>query len=434
MRKFLNRMQAGVMLSERLLEVSLKDPLILALPRGGVPVAFEIAKALGAPLDVLIVRKVGAPGQKELGIGAITEDGHYWIDLEAAQYVGAKARDVEETLEKEREELRRRRTLYRGGRPLPPLRGRSVIVVDDGLATGATARVACAYLRQAGAAEVILAVPVAAPRAASIVQGEVDQFFCLSEPAFFHSVGQFYENFEQLEDAEVLELLDRTRKSRISTDDPSVVTVDGNGLQLGGSLSVPANPLGLVIFAHGSGSSRHSPRNQEVARALNRAGIATLLFDLLTLAEAENRKNVFDIPLLASRLNLATDWARRRPDLAKLPVGYFGASTGAAAALWAAAESNTPIAAVVSRGGRPDLADRQLKEVPAPTLLLVGSLDHAVIDLNETALRELRNGKLTIIPGAGHLFEEPGTLARVEKEAIAWFVKHFTEGASDAVA
>lgn len=194
---------------------------------------------------------------------------------------------------------------------------------------------------------------------------------------------------------------------------------------LPGVLRVPVNASGLVIFAHGSGSSRHSPRNNAVALALASRAIATLLFDLLTREEEADRNNVFDIPLLADRLGDAIDWARQRGTVSALPVGLFGASTGAAAALVAAARYGNRIRAVVSRGGRPDLAGDALGRVTAPTLLIVGGADNVVIELNEAALVRLRSVKrLDIVPGAGHLFSEPGALDAVVEHAGAWFAEH----------
>jgi len=201
-----------------------------------------------------------------------------------------------------------------------------------------------------------------------------------------------------------------------------VVHIPPLGLQ--GSLDLPPSAEGLVIFAHGSGSSRLSPRNRFVADALGQAGLATLLFDLLTEEEAQDRTNVFDIPLLADRLQAAARWARNRSPTRSLPVGYFGASTGAAAALQAAA-ADKEIAAIVSRGGRPDLAGPVLGFVEAPTLLIVGAKDPEVLALNRAAQRRLRcENRLEIVPGASHLFEEPGTLEVVVELARSWFHEH----------
>lgn len=196
-------------------------------------------------------------------------------------------------------------------------------------------------------------------------------------------------------------------------------------LGLAGTLHLPASASSLVVFAHGSGSSRFSPRNMAVANALNAQGIATLLFDLLTPDEEQNRANVFDIPLLAERLIAVVHWIDRQPELARLPLGLFGASTGAAAALVAAARLGSRVGAVVSRGGRPDLAEAALDDVSAPTLLIVGGLDYGVIELNEQALARLAASKaIEIVPGATHLFPEPGTLDLVIEHAARWFKTH----------
>lgn len=204
---------------------------------------------------------------------------------------------------------------------------------------------------------------------------------------------------------------------------PQPVEVGPHRLQ--GLLAVPNQPKGLVIFAHGSGSGRFSPRNNHVASELQRAGYATLLLDLLTSAEEENRSNVFDMRLLASRLIEATDWAVARPEIAGKPIAYFGASTGAGAALLAAGFRDGRVGAIVSRGGRPDLAGSALSQVSAPTLLLVGSLDTEVLTLNRGAYSLLTCEKdLRVIPGASHLFEEPGTMDLVVVEAIRWFDRY----------
>jgi len=207
------------------------------------------------------------------------------------------------------------------------------------------------------------------------------------------------------------------------------VAIPANGASLAGNLTIPAGAKGVVLFAHGSGSSRHSPRNVWVASRLSRDGIATLLFDLLTPDEEardlHTREHRFDIALLAQRLVHAARWLDAQPDLRELALGFFGASTGSAAALVAAAELGDRVRAIVSRGGRPDLAGAAtLARVTAPTLLIVGSLDDVVIDLNRKAEAHLRcERRLAIVPGASHLFEEPGTLAHVAALASEWLVE-----------
>lgn len=204
----------------------------------------------------------------------------------------------------------------------------------------------------------------------------------------------------------------------------------GDTVQLGeagreGILGIPSGAAGIVVFAHGSGSGRFSPRNNFVALELQRCGIATLLVDLLTPEEELDRKNVFDIPLLAARLTDTTQWVRGDPRCSQLAIGYFGASTGAAAALLAETAPESDIAAIVSRGGRPDLAGEALGRVRAPTLLIVGGLDAPVMSLSERAFEQLQGEKdLEVIPGAGHLFEEPGALEAVARHACNWFRRY----------
>lgn len=207
------------------------------------------------------------------------------------------------------------------------------------------------------------------------------------------------------------------------------VTITAEGATLAGDLSIPTDARGIVVFAHGSGSSRHSPRNRFVADILRAGGLATLLMDLLTEAEeAEDVRTLalrFDIGLLAHRLVGATDWLAEQPDTSALPIGYFGASTGAGAALVAAAERPDAVAAIVSRGGRPDLAGQPLGSVRAPTLLIVGGADEPVIEMNRDAMRQMSAlTHLEIIPGATHLFEEPGALEQVATLARAWFAHY----------
>ncbi|GLV59327.1 hypothetical protein KDH_61540 [Dictyobacter sp. S3.2.2.5] len=203
------------------------------------------------------------------------------------------------------------------------------------------------------------------------------------------------------------------------------VQIPADAVQLAGSLVLPEHAVGLVAFAHGSGSSRFSPRNTFVARQLNQAGIATLLMDLLTEEEDRRYETRFDIDLLTDRLLQATYWLQKQPATKDLEIGYFGASTGAAAALKAAAALPSSVRAVVSRGGRPDLADEALAKVQSPTLLIVGGNDPVVLQLNRNAFEQLPGEKdLIIVPGATHLFEEPGTLEEVARLATGWFRSH----------
>jgi putative phosphoribosyl transferase len=423
---FANRSEAGRLLGQRLADLRGQDVVVLGLPRGGVVVAFEVARALEAPLDVIVVRKLGVPAQPELGMGAIGEGEVRVVNEEVVRLAGVRDDDLAAVEGKERLELARRSARLRGDRPPVPLDGRVAVVVDDGIATGSTARAACKVAWARGAARVVLAVPVAAPDVLDDLAQDAE-VRCLRAPQDLWAVGRWYRNFSQTSDEEVVALMEQAREH--GPDFPKSteveVALETGGVSLSGNLSTPKGSLGAIVFAHGSGSSRHSPRNRFVAGRLNQVGLTTVLFDLLTPREELDRGNVFDIARLATRLVGVTRWLATRPGLSGLPVGYFGASTGAAAALWAAADRTSNVVAVVSRGGRPDLAQDRLNMVRAPTLLIVGAADHVVLDLNRRAAEDLRcENRVAVVPGASHLFEEPGALAEVAGLASDWFLQH----------
>jgi putative phosphoribosyl transferase len=437
MRRFNDRADAGRQLASRMDFLRGQNVVVLGLPRGGVPVAFEVAKALGAPLDVLLVRKLGVPFHPELAFGAIAEGGVRVISNAVVREARLSDQEMAAVETKQWAELQRRSESFRGDHDRISLKGRIAVIVDDGIATGATAQAACQVARAHGASRVILAVPIGATDTAERFAEYADEVVCLETPVPYFAVGQGYRNFAQTSDDEVVELLDRARRgfqevvASASADDPPLrdeeIRVAAGPVTVAGHLTIPEHRTGIVVFAHGSGSSRHSPRNRYVAQVLNKAGLATLMFDLLTPSEERNRANVFDIGLLARRLVDVTAWLAGQPDTASLPVGYFGASTGAGAALAAAAHPGVKVAAVVSRGGRPDLAGDALSEVHAPTLLIVGGRDEMVLKLNRQAQAAIpATCELAVVPGATHLFEEPGTLEQVAVLARDWFIKHLS--------
>jgi putative phosphoribosyl transferase len=419
-RIFEDRRHAGKRLAEhiKLNEKEKSNTIVLGLPRGGIPIAYEVSQALNCPLDVLIVRKIGHPRNSEYGIGAITEDGSYWLDPEASvSHITSLV--IDSIIAKEKKELERRIAKYRD-HDLPNLRGKNIVLVDDGLATGVTAKVGARYLKSLGVEKIILAVPVCASDSVKKLRTEVDQVICINEPEYFLGVGEYYKKFDQTSDEEVLDLLSRSRGAQsIEVEIP----YDG-GVKTKGTLTLPINAKALVIFAHESSNGRFNPKNMEVASLLNKAGIGTLLLVLLTEEEALDRHNIFDIPFLGIRLVSATKWIKFQEVAKNLSIGYFGANTGGGAVLWAAGELENPVAAVVSLGGRPDLAISRLAQVSAPTLLIVGERDRDVIKLNKIAYRELRNAKISLIPHATHLFEEPRAMEQVSMEAVEWFLKY----------
>jgi putative phosphoribosyl transferase len=423
-RRFTDRSDAARQLAAALSRYRGRHPLVLAIPRGGVPVGRVVAEALGGELDVVLVRKLGAPDNPELAIGAIDESG----SLRLAHYAsgtGANHDYVRRESQRQLDLIRERRMRYCPHRPPLSPTGRTVIVVDDGLATGATMGAALAAVRAQRPARLICAVPVAAKESLESVSSLADEIVCLSTPDDFYAVGQFYADFSAVDDDEVVSLLgaqsDRSQvqKRAVST----TVRLAVGGVQVDGDLDIPADATGVVVFAHGSGSGRKSSRNRFVALELNRHGLATLLFDLLTEEEDTDRAARFDIDLLAARLEQAVAWATRDTRVGKLPLGLFGASTGAAAALIVAARQRDRVTTVVSRGGRPDLAGGgALSRVVAPTLLIVGGADEQVLGLNRAAQKQMPGTcEVVVVPGATHLFEEQGALEKVAEVSANWF-------------
>jgi putative phosphoribosyl transferase len=412
--------EAGRRLAAQLRTFRGQDAVVLGVPRNGLPVAYAVAQSLGAPLDFLAVRKLVLPFHPDITFGAVAEDGVRVVNESVVEQTGVSAAEIAHMVGAETADLERQVAMYRPGHARIPLDGRVAVIVDSDLACGATAAAACRVARGRGATRIVIAAPVGSAPVVDALREEADDVVCPQTPPFYYyaTSGRGHHR-HSTSDAEVVTLLDHARQSCV---DVPIRVVSGT-VELEGDLTVPENPCGIIVFAHGSGSSRHSPRNRYVARVLNGAGFATLLFDLLTRDEEADRANVFAIGLLRQRLIDVTRWLGSRPDVAALPIGYFGASTGAGAALAAAADIR--VHAVVSRGGRPDLAGAHLARVTAPTLLIVGGRDTMVLDFNRRAQAEI-SGECTIavVPGAGHLFEEPGTLEQVAVLARDWFLRH----------
>jgi len=424
----------------------------------------EVARVLEAPLDVLVVRKLGVPFQPELGFGAIGEGGTRVLDRALVRRAHLSAVQVAAIEDHERAELDRRARLYRDGLPPMTLSGRAVVIVDDGLATGVTAGAAASIARQRGARRIVIAVPVASAQAMEALAGLADEVVALHVPEYFGAVGEWYQDFRQTSDEEVTSLLAGSRRAVGGPADPEAhdpalthdpapsdrsaptdlpassdrqltersLLIPSDGVELAGDLRLPSPMTGVVLFAHGSGSSRSSPRNQALARSLNAVSLGTLLFDLLTPTEAEDRRHVFDVAPLGTRLVAATAWIRAADGIGHLPIGYFGASTGAAAALWAAADPGSVVGAVVCRGGRPDLTGPRLEAVRSPVLFVVGGADETVLALNQQAAAALEcEHRIVVVPGATHLFEEPGALEAVARLAVDWFTGHLVHEHDD---
>jgi len=416
-----------------------RDLIVLGLPRGGIPVARVVADALGAPLESLVARKLGVPGLREVAFGAIAEGRRKVVEDSVWWYLGLPRRVVAPIVDRERTELRRRSCLYRAGAPLPALRGRTVVLVDDGLASGTTLRAAALAVRRHRPVRVIAAVPVASAMHCDDVRATVDALVTVATPDPFETVSAWYDDFTPVSDAQVLRLLGRSSAARPgmsdvgpdATDEQEITIpvgsdrVGGPG-RLTGDLGLPnGRPAGLVILAHGGGSSRNSYRNRYLAGRLRQGGWATMRVDLL-LEHEQAEDDVtgdarFDIGRIAGRLRRATEWAARTRAPGAERLVLFGASTGAAAALVVAAARPDLVSGVASRGGRVDLAGPSLPAVRAPVLMIVGGADTDTLQRSRVSAPRLAGRtRLDVIRGAGHTFEEPGALGAVGEHVVHW--------------
>ncbi|HET9241221.1 MAG TPA: phosphoribosyltransferase family protein [Oligoflexus sp.] len=443
MKQFKNRSEAGQLLAAKLQAYKNNpDVLVLALPRGGVPVAFEIAQSLEAALDVFLVRKLGVPGHEELGMGAISSGGDRVLNKEIIDALQLSESTVEKVTQREQQELTRREATYRRNRPPLQIQGKTVILVDDGLATGSTMLAAIRAVQKLKAAKIVIAVPVAPVSTFESMEKLGDAMICLMTPEPFYGVGLWYEDFTQTTDEEVINLLEKAESwgkipesHSYSRDDhlPGFhqVSIPAGSVELAGKLLLPEGEnKGIVMLVQGTGYPGQSPQHDLIAHKLYEAGFTTLRFDLLTreeeASELKSRHLRFDTPLLTRRLIQATDWVMHELATYDQPLGFFGSSTGTGAVLKAAATIGRPIKAIVSLSGRPDLAGESLSKVTAPTLLLMGGQDISIMDLNVCARSRMRPGlvRIEVVPQASHLFEEEGALERAANLSTRWFERH----------
>lgn len=428
-----SREHGGRLLALELGHLRAEDPIVLGVARGGVPVAREVARELDAPLDVLVAQRVGAPGWPEYTMAAVAEGGAAYLRLGALHEIGMDEDEAAERAARAALALAERVRAYRGDLPPAELAGRTVAVVDDGVATAATACAAARAVRRRGARRVVLAAPVIAEGAGPALRQELDEVVALERPRAFVSVGSWYERFEPVSDAAIAEALDlvaahrpeelervRWEASAPPAAEAALIPCDA-GL-LAADLVLPPGARGAVVF--GTGSARDSPRYRLVSRALHRAGLATVRCDLLTPGEREAGVTgpVRDQVALAGRIAAVLRWAAAAPALRGLPCGLYGAGAGAEASLLAVAAEPELVDAVVVRAGQLDTVPALvLAVVRAPVLLVVGSRDANVLSANRDALTHLVRGDLAVVPGATDLFGEPGALEAVARLATEWF-------------
>lgn len=426
---FLDRVDAGRHLAAATRHLDADQPVVLGVPRGGVAVAAEISQALGAPLDVLVVGKLGVPGQPDLVMGAVGEDEVTVVNDNVVRVAGVSSKEFATVLSRAQGELGERVCRLRAGRRGMALAGRTVIVVDDGVATGVSARTACRIARARGARRVVLAVPVGAADSIAWLRREateIDEVICLDALEDFGAIADGYADFPETTDDEVIGLLEwhGCRDEAADPGDERVLVAAGRAC-LPGRLAIPSEAAGIVVFVEDFAGTRPSARGEFMVDALHRARLGTLCVDLRTPAEEFFGPNVVDVPLLARRLGEATDWLRRRPMISELPVGYLGTGFGAAAALSAAARPVGQVRAVVSSGGLPHLAGRLLPSVRAAILLIVGGQDQRTLDLNRQAQHELTcENRLVVIPGAAPPLDDPAAMRSSADLAREWFTAH----------
>jgi putative phosphoribosyl transferase len=455
---FRDRADAGAVLARSLIDHrGRSDVTVLGLARGGVPVAREVANLLRVPFEVIVARKVGVPGIEEVALGAIAEGSKRVVADTVAWYLGVPSRIVDRLAARERVELERRVVLYGSGLASLDLRGRTVILVDDGVATGATIRAAVRSVREKRPARVIVAVPVASRDSAEDVRLEVDELVTIVTPARFGTVASAYEDYSPVTDEDVLSLMGRatrrvspymrdvsdrigtalTRADGRSRDTERTIGIQTPDTAIVGDLGVPSfvpsvrrgqraeSVRGLVILAHGGGSSRSSYRNRYIAGRLRLSGYATLRLDLLTADEqrldAAGGSFRFDVRRLAERLTSACGWADREGVAGAHHTVLVGSSTAAAAALEAAARLPGRVFAVAARGGRVDLVADVLPRVRTPVLLMVGGADRESVRRNSDAVDRLPRGAVLLkVPRASRTLEEPGALGYVAEHLVSW--------------
>lgn len=423
MHRFKDREDAGKQLGDVLASMGYRNAVVLGIPRGGVPVAAEVARKLGGQLGVVVARKLRAPAQPELAIGAVTADGATWINTPLAEDCGADQRYLEREIATQVAEAKHREDAFDGHRR-PAVEGKVVVIVDDGIATGATAIAAARSMRNSAAREVVLAVPVAPPDTVNALRNEFDTIVCPRIERDFWAIGQFYDDFRQLEDDQVKATLERFTTP--------VETIEGRtrrgGIELAVRMRVPATGSPLVTFVHGLGSSKDSPRNVVIAERLFDNGFATLLFDLSGHGDSGPGREG-DIDAYVRDLGAALDWAEEQRVADTKRQAIAGSSLGAVVALRATLEGVVRPAALVLRA--PPVRPEEYAGLDVPTLLLVGSADELSGWAREAA-RTCRAIELRVVPGAGHLFEEPGTLDEATSITVEWLVGKLSPSATAA--
>lgn len=443
---FTDRTDAGRRLAQALAPFEDKNPLVVALPRGGVPVGYEVARSLGAPLDVLVTRRLLAPGDENVNIGAIGPGGVRYLDTAKIRDLGITDGQLEDLAADASAEVEARSRRFRGtSRPLS-VRGRIVILVDDGIMDDASARLAARILRSLGPKRLILATPVAPPRTLEVLRDEVDGLVFLVSPEDVGSLDTWYREYPEISDGDVETYLHEAHKDleriaekgrrppEVRVEPPPAmaqraVKIEVGDKTLNGLLAIPEDAKGVVLFGHSSGSNRYTPRNQQLAEQLREAGLATLLVDLLTPEEAaedvRTQRYRSDIGTLARRVIGAIDWLAEQANTKVLPVAAYGTGTSAALGVVAARQRPERVQALIGRSGRMDLVQSALDEIEVPMLLIVGEEDTETLEINREALQALAGpAELMLVPETGPIFEAPEVIEMMAEGIAGWCHQH----------
>jgi len=420
MARFRNRQEAARELADVLANRNYSNPIVLGIPRGGVPMADEVARRIVGTPGVVVARKLRAPHQPELAIGAVAANGAAYVNDRLAREVGADRAYIEREIAYQAVDARQREARFDGAHQ-SGIGDRTVIVVDDGIATGSTAIAALRSVRSAGAARVVLAVPVGPPETIRAMAAEADDVVCPHVERDFYAVGQFYDDFAPVTDDEVDGIVARWRgdPGEVARRDAVVVR---DGVRLAVRLATPASghPTPVVVFIHGLGSGKDSPRNVLVAERLLAAGFATVLFDLS--GHGESDADPRGAAAFADDTIAVMKWTAQQAELDSDRLVLAGSSVGAAVALEVARPASPPAAALVLRA--PAIEARDIRAVGVPTLVVIGSHDPRYREL-AGACRLAEGVTLEVVEGAGHLFEEPGTLERAIDATVTWLQTTF---------